>query len=404
MESPGISPRRGHFRRALLGFLFALVLLAALEGGARLLRPSPAGQPSPAEWDWMEPSAELGWRNKPGFRGTVYLGERTFDEQGLFTVDTPAATAEGRRGKRLILLLGDSRTFGNGVPVAATYGEILDRRLPGAEVINLAVPGYSSFQGRTALEIDAPRFRPDIVVFAYGLNDRRYVLYPDDADGAERFRRLARRSRLDRLAGSLALVGLLKGRGGAEPEGAQERPLDLATVVPRVPPESFRRNLEAVARDCAERGILLIFLLLNDNPVESRDLAAGVLRLQEGQLARAERRLRTAVLLNNRFSDAARLSLADLYERTGRGQDAAAVRISPRTVRSVTGGYPILPDGEYREITRQVAAEHGIPIVDAGSEIDRHPEWYYDFCHFGGEGHRAAADLLAAELARAGIR
>src|SRR5690349_2748971 len=150
MESPGISPRRGHLRRALLGFLFALVLVAALEGGARLLRPSRVESPAGAESsDWMEPSAELGWRNKPGFRGTVYLGERAFDEQGLFTVDTPAATAEGRRGKRLILLLGDSRTFGNGVPVEATYGEILDRQLPGAEVINLAVPGYSSFQGRT---------------------------------------------------------------------------------------------------------------------------------------------------------------------------------------------------------------------------------------------------------------
>ena len=66
----------------------------------------------------------------------------------------------------------------------------------------------------------------------------------------------------------------------------------------------------------------------------------------------------------------------------------------------MTGGYPIVFDGEYREITRQVAARHGVPIVDAGSVIDRRPEWYYDFCHVGGEGHRTIARLLAAELAR----
>lgn len=396
-----LAQRTGRLRRVLLGFLFALFLVAALEGGARLLRPPQAT--TQAEMEWMEPSAELGWRNKPGFRGTVYLRERSFDENGLFTVDTAAATAEGRRGQRLILLLGDSRTFGNGVPVEETYGEILDRRLPGAEVINLAVPGHTSFQGRTALEIHASRFRPDVVVFAYGLNDRRYVLHPDDVDSERHFRRLALRSRLNRLAGSLALVDLLKNRGVVEPEeAAEERPLDLATVLPRVPPQEFRRNLEAVARDCAERGIFLIFLLLNDNPVESWDLARGVRRLREGQHATAERRLRAAVALNNRFSDAARLYLADLYERTGRAREAAAVRISPRTFRSVTGGYPVVLDREYRELTRQVAARHAVPVVDAGSAIDRHPEWYYDFCHFGGEGHHTVARLLAAELARVG--
>jgi lysophospholipase L1-like esterase len=388
--------------RASVGFLLALSLVAVLEGGARLLRPPRAAAHTGLEW--MEPSAELGWRNRPGFRGTVFSTERAFDEQGLFTLDSPAAAAASRQEKRLILLLGDSRTFGNGVPAGETYGEILDRRLPDSEVINLAVAGHTVFQGRAALEIYVPRFRPDVVVFAYGFNDRRYVLHPEEVDSKDRFRRLARQSRLDRLAGSLALVSLLRGRAAVEPEGIEERPLDLATVLPRVPPEDFRRNLEAAARYCAERGVRLIFLLLNDHPVESRHLARGVRKLRKGQLAQAERSLRTAVSLNNKFSDTARLYLADLYTRTGRGREAAAVRISPRTLRSVTGGYPIVFDGDYREITLRVAMRHEVPIVDAGSAIDRHPEWYFDFCHFGGEGHRTVADLLAAELARAGVR
>jgi lysophospholipase L1-like esterase len=386
-------------RRACLGLLLALALLAVLEGGARLLRSSPAARDG---MEWMEPSAELGWRNRPGFRGAVFQTERAFNEQGLLTLDSRAVTAEGRRGKRLILLLGDSRTFGNGVPVWETYGEILDRRLPGFEVINLAVAGHTSFQGRAALEIYVPRFRPDVIVFAYGFNDRRYVLHPDEVDSELRFRRFARRSRLDRLAGSLALAGLLKRGLRAEPESFEERSLDLATVFPRVSPDDFRRNLEAVARYCAVRGVRLVFLLLNDHPVASGDLARGVRRLHEGRRAPAERRLRAAVSRNNEFSDAARRYLAHLYERTGRGRKAAAVRISPRTLRSVTGGFPIIADTEYRGITLQVAARLAVPVVDAGSAIDRHPDWYLDFCHFGGEGHHTVADLLAAELARTG--
>lgn len=392
----------GRLRRAVLGLLLALGLLAILEGGARLLRPSPAA--AHAGLEWMEPSEELGWRNRPGFRGKVFQTERAFDEQGLLTLDSPAAAAANRRGQRLILLLGDSRTFGNGVPAGETYGEILDRRLPGSEVINLAVAGHTSFQGRAALEIYVPRFRPDAVVFAYGFNDRRYVLHPDEVDSERRFRRFARRSRLHRLTASLALAGLLRERLAAEPESIEERPLDLATVLPRVSPEDFRRNLEAAARYCAARRVRLVFLLLNDHPVESKDLAQGVRRLREGQPALAERSLRAAVSLDNKFSDAARLYLADLYERTGRGREASAVRISPRTLRSVTGGYPIAFDGDYREIALQVAASFQVPVVDAGSAIDRHPEWYFDFCHFGGEGHRTVADLLGAELTRAGIR
>ena len=373
-------------RRIALGLLLALALFAVLEGGARLWRSRLPPRP-PTGLEWMEYSARLGWRNRPGFHGTAFDTERTFDENGLFTVD-----AEGQGGRRLVLLLGDSRTFGNGVPVDATYGEILKQRLPGFSVINRAVPGYTSFQGRAALEIDAPRFHPDVVVFAFGFNDRRYVLHPEEVDGEDRFRRLARRATWTRLAGSLAIVDLLGGRPSGEP-GAVENPLDLGTALPRVSPASFRQNLEAAARYCAGQGIRLVLLLLNDNPAHVRELDRGV---REGRTAEAEQALQAAVALNNTFSDAARLQLAALSPR-----EAATVRISPRTFYSVTGGYPILSQQDYRSIAFEVAARYGIQVVDAGPVLDRHPEWYLDFCHFGGEGHRAVADLLAAEIPRA---
>lgn len=386
-------------RRVALGLLLALALFAVLEGGARLWRSRLPARPSTG-LEWMEHSARLGWRNRPGFRGTAFDTERTFDENGLFTVDAAAAAPEGRGGRRLVLLLGDSRTFGNGVPVEATYGEILKQRLPNFAVINRAVPGYSSFQGRAALEVDSPRFRPDVVVFAFGFNDRRYVLHPEEVDGEERFRRLARQATWTRLAGSLALVDVLGGRPSGEP-GAVEDPLDLGSVLPRVSPASFRRNLEAAARYCAGQKIRLVLLLLNDNPAHVRELDLGLGDLRKGRLAEAEQNLRSSVALGNAFSDAARLELAALYSRTGRPREAATVRISPRTFYSVTGGYPVLSQQDYRSISFAVAARDGIQVVDTGPVLDWHPEWYLDFCHFGGEGHRAVADLLAAEILQA---
>ncbi len=121
--------------------------------------------------------------------------------------------------------------------------------------------------------------------------------------------------------------------------------------------------------------------------------------LKAGRLAEAERALRAAILDDDdKFSDAARLQLAALYDRAGRRQEAAAVRVSPRTFYSVTGGYPILSQQDYRAITLEVAARYGVRAVDAGAVLGRHPEWYLDFCHFGRDGHRAVAGLLAAEL------
>jgi len=93
-----------------------------------------------------------------------------------------------RPGLRVVTL-GDSVTFGYRVPViwaehpedydrsARPYPALLEERLGRAnpeipvEVIPLAVPGYSSHQGRLWLEREIARLQPDLVTACFGWND-----------------------------------------------------------------------------------------------------------------------------------------------------------------------------------------------------------------------------------------
>jgi lysophospholipase L1-like esterase len=96
-----------------------------------------------------------------------------------------------------IVAVGDSVTFGYRVPViwadhpetydrgAQSYPELLEEWLSAAnpaltlEVIPLAVPGYSSHQGRLWLERDIGDLDPDLVTACFGWNDVARRLVPD---------------------------------------------------------------------------------------------------------------------------------------------------------------------------------------------------------------------------------
>jgi lysophospholipase L1-like esterase len=84
-----------------------------------------------------------------------------------------------RPGVTRIALLGDSSTFGWGVDEHETTGARLRAALgerwgvepARIEVMNLGVPGYSTFQGRVLLERVALPLAPHLVVWSYLSND-----------------------------------------------------------------------------------------------------------------------------------------------------------------------------------------------------------------------------------------
>jgi len=80
-----------------------------------------------------------------------------------------------KRGKRRILLLGDSVAFGLGVDYEDTFGQLIETQLTAngmpTEVLNLSVLGYKTSQEVRMLERRGWQLNPDAVILAFCLND-----------------------------------------------------------------------------------------------------------------------------------------------------------------------------------------------------------------------------------------
>ncbi len=137
------------------------------------------------EWDrWrfyrLRPDREVSFLDpftppdaREATRWTVHTGPEGYR--------TPAFERAPKPGRLRVVALGDSSTFGWGVEDGETYPArleaVLDRDEASSrdagdwEVLNLGVPGYSSFQGRVMLEREALPLAPDVVTFSYLAND-----------------------------------------------------------------------------------------------------------------------------------------------------------------------------------------------------------------------------------------
>ena len=115
----------------------------------------------------------------------------------------------------------------------------------------LAVPGYSSYQGKVIAEKYAHLLKADLAFVCFGWNDHWLAYRATDAEmgsgpGASFCRDLYRRSRLFQLIFDRV-------HGG-------ERPPERVVDKLRVPPEQFRENLAAIERALAEAGTSTVFV------------------------------------------------------------------------------------------------------------------------------------------------
>jgi lysophospholipase L1-like esterase len=180
---------------------------------------------------------ELFWRLRPGLGDTIWDFTRlSTNAQGLRHATSLGAKAEGTFR---VLCVGDSVTFGYRVPVvwaehpdrfdrnARPYPMLLEARLreanPGrdVEVVALAVPGYSSYQGRLWLAREIERLRPDLVTTLFGWNDVNQRSAPDSQVMAAGWARV----RLRALAASsqALLHAAVAIQGGTAPRTASGR-------------------------------------------------------------------------------------------------------------------------------------------------------------------------------------
>jgi lysophospholipase L1-like esterase len=194
--------------RIVLPLVVFAVLLAGVELGVRTRLPHFAsrdffltlfGDPPDATPTDQQPlftgDAVLFWKLRPGVENAIW--DFTVVSTNAQGVRHPRDLGPKPQGRFRIVCVGDSVTFGYRIPLVfpdapdqydrndAPYPGRLERMLaaeyPGrdVEVIALAVPGYSTFQGRTLLEQTIGWLEPDVVVICFGFNDVAHKHFAD---------------------------------------------------------------------------------------------------------------------------------------------------------------------------------------------------------------------------------
>ena len=237
-------------RKTVFSLIAAVLILASLEGAARLLLLA-IGPPerntarfvSGAVWAHERNpihmvDRELFWKLVPGHSsGQVVINQEGFRSEEL-TRPKPDGTLR-------IVVLGDSVTFGFNVAEKETYAYKLaqylsDRsfqrprwRYRNTEVINAGVPGYSSWQGRKLYEIVVRGYEPDLVIAMFGYNDHHSALESD----REKYQRRDVESFVNtfRSTGIYRMINRFRG----EPVD----PLLREEPVPRVGLDEFKENV-----------------------------------------------------------------------------------------------------------------------------------------------------------------
>jgi lysophospholipase L1-like esterase len=273
------APRLTRRRRALylsIPYILVALLLLSVEVGTRLLLPHVSTLEALVEAQHTESNFVdrrrvtifegdplLFWRLKPNLSNVVWdFTPVSTNSQGL---RHDGDIGRKQPGTLRVVCLGDSVTFGYRVPVVwperpadyngdwQPYPQLLERALRAAnpgrnvEVIALAVPGYTSYQGLAWLRRDIDRLEPDVVTACFGWNDvgLRAVsdreLMPDD------FWHVAYRSLVSRSQ-ALSHFTLWVQRRRA----SQSKP--KVTVTPRVPKEEFAANMVEIARLAEQHG------------------------------------------------------------------------------------------------------------------------------------------------------
>ncbi len=153
-------------RRALFFFLYLMIILFILETISRVALAflhQTWGPTVPPQLHRFDPY--LGWTLAADVCATSKrTGNRVtycINEKGLRDDDVPHEKPENWFR---ILLLGDSRSFGFGVPIEQHFSRILEGYFTNLDVINMAVDGYGIDQELLLLEMEGFKYQPDLVM------------------------------------------------------------------------------------------------------------------------------------------------------------------------------------------------------------------------------------------------
>ncbi len=344
---------RQRWRRIALAFALSCVLLECGWRAYLFLLAPPERLGKFARMDQMPPAA-FRFRPHPYF---VYaLNESFVSADGLnrhSSHGTRGAEFEVRKpaGTTRIVCIGGSTTYETGVrddreTYPALVGELLrsQHAHPEVEVINAGVPGYTSWESLSWLELSVLEWQPDFIVYYDNTNDvHPRLVEPETYRSDDAGYRRAWDDDVRWWDHSLVLRWLGVQAGFSPRNDLVERSTRAENVA-RDPdaalkanaPRWFRRNLELMATVCRARGAELV-------------LASWAWCPTKGDLAGE-----------------------DLYQRAF---------------------------AENNAVLADVARERSLPWFDFQSRMPTDPELWHDGAHVNPAGARRKAELFAEFLA-----
>jgi len=164
------TPRSSLVANAALLVVTLVLTAVALEVVARFVFPAPLPWKYPQLRYRPDPALIFAWQ--PNQRGYSADKEIAINERGL---RGPVVPYERTPGKKRVLFLGDSITFGYGVRDEEVVSERVGTLLAAAgiptETVNTAIASYNSEQEVTFYEREGRRYDPDVVVVGVCWND-----------------------------------------------------------------------------------------------------------------------------------------------------------------------------------------------------------------------------------------
>lgn len=315
------------------------------------------------EWDYRTL-----WRFKPSYHGPAY-GQIIQINSAGFRGPEPKPYKPSLR----IVAIGDSRTFGYAVNDRQTFSaqieqELIERGID-AEVLNAGTLGYSIVQCRGKLE-QMLSYEPDIVLLTAGYNDRRYLLLTPP-DSAAKFRSIVTLKKFSQIVEWSHLMGWITQRlQRSKLTELKSHPPALDRAAIRVPPETFRAELEQIAELCERQNIQLVFVPIPQNPSVFGQVEAGYRYYLEGRYQAAIDWLEK---LNPDLHIAAHaychFVLGLSYEKSGNSERSKEYFNRHEPLGSLHGEAILHCEQEYDEIFQTISQDKQIPCVWAGDAI-----------------------------------
>jgi len=172
---------------------------------------------------------------------------------------------EKEQGVRRLVFLGDSTMFGMGLGEHETIPQRIAKSLEGknpkgaVEVVNLAVPGYTSFQGRKLAKLYFQTMKPDITVISYGFTDSMLIENTDKVIQGSIRKASSVFNSLENYFGWSPIFQLLKNKFRPKPVESAKKIDSVSgnaktSLTARVTPKEFTDNIMSIIKETRNAG------------------------------------------------------------------------------------------------------------------------------------------------------